>query len=85
MATHLKFGGRRFSVPGSPPVRIALGVLLVLFGLVGFLPILGFWMVPLGFLILSVDLAFVRRWRRKTEVKWGRWRQKRQAAKAEEA
>jgi hypothetical protein len=36
------------------------------------LPILGVWMLPLGLIILSIDLSFVRRWRRRAEVKWGR-------------
>jgi purine-cytosine permease-like protein len=66
-------------------VRIALGILLVLCGFVGFLPILGFWMVPFGLLILSVDVPAVRRFRRRTEVKWGRWRQRRRAEKAAKA
>src|SRR5262249_21702901 len=37
-------------------VRIPLGVLLVLCGFVGFLPILGFWMIPLGLIILAKDV-----------------------------
>lgn len=41
-------------------VRIPLGVLLVLFGLIGFLPVLGFWMLPLGLLVLAVDLPALR-------------------------
>jgi hypothetical protein len=41
---------------------------LILFGCVGFLPVLGFWMVPLGLVILSVDMPAVRRWRRRAEV-----------------
>ena len=41
--------------------RVAAGILLVLFGLVGFLPILGFWMVPLGLLLLAQDVGFLRR------------------------
>jgi hypothetical protein len=45
-----------------------LGVVLILFGCVGFLPVLGFWMVPLGLVILSVDMPAVRRWRRRAEV-----------------
>ena len=81
MGTHLRFGKRRITVPGPSPVRIALGILLVIFGLVGFLPVLGFWMVPLGLLILSIDLPAVRRFRRRTEVKCGRWRQRRRAMK----
>jgi hypothetical protein len=54
-----------------------LGVLLVLAGFLGFLPILGFWMIPLGLIVLSVDVPAVRRLRRRTEVRIGRWRQKR--------
>ncbi len=46
--------------PGSGWTRIPLGIILILCGLVGFLPILGFWMVPLGFLILAIDVPFVR-------------------------
>ena len=41
--------------------RLLTGVLLVLFGLIGFLPILGFWMVPLGLLLLAQDVTFLRR------------------------
>jgi hypothetical protein len=36
-------------------VRIPTGVLLVLGGLVGFLPLVGFWMVPLGLAVLAID------------------------------
>jgi len=46
--------------PGSGVVRILLGLLLVLGGFVGFLPILGFWMIPLGLLVLAIDLPVVR-------------------------
>jgi hypothetical protein len=46
--------------PGSGWTRIPLGLALILCGFVGFLPILGFWMVPLGFLVLAIDVPFVR-------------------------
>jgi hypothetical protein len=46
--------------PGSGLVRIPLGIILILCGVVGFLPVLGFWMVPLGFLVLAIDVPFVR-------------------------
>ena len=74
----------RFSVPipASRPLRIALGIALVLGGFLGFLPILGFWMIPLGLLVLSIDLAPVRRLRRRLEVRWGRRRQKKNGGKA---
>ena len=69
--------GRRLPLPASPGGRLTLGLALVLGGILGFLPILGLWMLPLGLLVLSVDFVFVRRWRRRVMVKWGRWRQKR--------
>jgi hypothetical protein len=48
-----------------PPVlRSLLGVLLIGFGVLGFLPILGFWMVPLGALFIALD---VPPWRRRVE------------------
>jgi hypothetical protein len=37
-------------------VRVPVGVVFVLGGFVGFLPILGFWMLPLGLLLLAIDL-----------------------------
>ncbi len=56
-------------------LRVVVGVLLIFGGILGFLPILGFWMVPLGLLVLSYDLPMVRRWRRRLEVGWlRRWR-----------
>jgi UPF0716 family protein affecting phage T7 exclusion len=42
-------------------VRVLAGLLLIIGGVVGFLPILGFWMVPLGVLLLAQDLPFLRR------------------------
>ena len=68
----ISFG--RFSVPlpQSRMWRVALGIGLILGGTLGFLPILGFWMVPLGLLVLSIDLAIVRCQRRRAEVWWGR-------------
>ncbi len=43
------------------PFRIALGVVLVLGGIVSFLPLVGLWMLPLGLVVLSYDLPPVRR------------------------
>ncbi|MDF1609868.1 hypothetical protein PZ897_16915 [Hoeflea sp. YIM 152468] len=60
----IRLGSRRFRMPQSAPVRIALGSGLVVGGILGFLPILGFWMFPLGLLVLSQDVPVVRRWRR---------------------
>ncbi|MGH6762900.1 MAG: hypothetical protein ACRECW_15080 [Phyllobacterium sp.] len=62
--------GRELPVPQSVLWRRSLGSALVAGGFLGFLPIVGFWMVPLGLLILSHDSAVVRRWRRRFEVKY---------------
>src|SRR6478672_442484 len=72
MATKIRFANRHFHLPRSKPIRIGLGILLVACGLLGFLPVLGFWMIPLGLLVLSVDIPIVRRWRRKLAVWWHR-------------
>ncbi|SLN50238.1 hypothetical protein [Oceanibacterium hippocampi] len=64
----------RKRLPASRVARIAIGVLLVIGGLLGFLPVLGFWMIPLGAMVLSIDLPAVRRLRRRVEVWWGRER-----------
>ena len=50
---------------------MGIGILLVICGILGFLPVLGFWMIPLGLLVLSHDLPMVRRWRRKLAVRFG--------------
>ncbi len=62
----------RENLPRSRPARIAIGTLLVLGGIVGFLPILGFWMVPVGLAILAIDIPAVRRFTRKTSVAFKR-------------
>ena len=64
--------GREFKKPGSPAVRYALAVGLICGGFLGFLPILGFWMLPLGLLILSHELHILRRVRRRWAVRNGR-------------
>ena len=57
------FGGRTLSSLRSDRyrlVRIPLAVVLVLGGLAGFLPVLGFWMVPVGLLLMAVDIPALR-------------------------
>jgi len=70
----IRFGKFTMRVPGSPGLRTALGVALCVGGVLGFLPVLGFWMLPLGLLVLSIDFHPIRRLRRRTEVRWGRRR-----------
>jgi hypothetical protein len=45
-----------------PLVRGFAGILLILAGFVGFLPILGFWMIPLGLAVLATDIPPLKRW-----------------------
>jgi hypothetical protein len=42
-------------------VRSAFGVLLIGGGVFGFLPILGFWMIPLGAALIALDIPPLRR------------------------
>ena len=42
-------------------VRSVLGVLAMIGGVVGFLPILGFWMLPLGVVLVALDIPALRR------------------------
>ncbi|MGA0540324.1 hypothetical protein [Neotabrizicola sp. VNH66] len=53
-----RFGGflARLRSPAARLIRIPVAVLLILFGFLGFLPVLGFWMVPLGLLLLAIDI-----------------------------
>jgi UPF0716 family protein affecting phage T7 exclusion len=71
----LRLGSRQFRLPQRAPTRIALGAGLVVGGTLGFLPVLGFWMVPLGLLVLSQDIPAVRRWRRSFVVRMQRRRE----------
>ncbi len=61
------------------PFRVCAAVLLMVGGLAGFLPVLGFWMLPLGMLLLAQDvpplqrisvrmLAWIERWSRRASV-----------------
>ncbi|MEN3793290.1 hypothetical protein [Fulvimarina sp. MAC3] len=79
----MRIAGRRIGLPQNRWLRMSLGALLVIGGALGFLPILGFWMIPVGLVVLSIDLPGVRRWRRRTEVwlmrKYRAWRTKRTA------
>lgn len=73
-AKRITIFGREFTMPRSRALRVAIGILLVFFGFLGFLPILGFWMIPLGLLVLSYEFTVVRRWRRRFVVWWERRR-----------
>ena len=78
----IRLGKYRVPLPGSWILRVFIGVVLILGGCLGFLPVLGFWMVPLGLVVLSIDLPIARRWRRRLEIWWGNRRAERAAKKA---
>jgi hypothetical protein len=68
----IRIGSFKLPLPRSRLLRIAIGGVLIFFGVFGFLPVLGFWMIPAGLLILSVDVPRVRRWRRRFAVWFSR-------------
>jgi hypothetical protein len=39
-----------------PGLRLVLGLCLVVGGVFGFLPVLGFWMIPLGLAVVALDV-----------------------------
>ena len=66
--------------PKARMVRAPLGVLLIAGGILAFLPVLGLWMMPVGLLLLAVDMPLLRgpvsaamiRLRRR----WARWQRR---------
>ena len=66
--------GRRRIPPG---LRSLAGILCIIGGFLGFLPILGYWMVPVGLLLIAIDIPAMRpvvtrwiiAWRRRIEAR----------------
>ncbi|RMF08942.1 MAG: hypothetical protein D6763_08850 [Alphaproteobacteria bacterium] len=50
--------GRRKVPPG---LRSIVGLLFLVGGVFGFLPVLGFWMIPLGLALIALDIPPLRR------------------------
>jgi hypothetical protein len=46
--------------PSSRWVRVPVAIVFVFGGFVGFLPIVGFWMTPLGLVLIAQDVPFLR-------------------------
>jgi hypothetical protein len=59
--------------PGMALIRIPLALLLILGGIFSFLPILGLWMLPLGLLMLAIDVPPLRRPIGNVMVRLQRW------------
>jgi hypothetical protein len=55
-----------------PGLRLVVGLLLILGGVLGFLPVLGFWMIPLGIGVAALDVKPLIAWARGR--KDGRWK-----------
>lgn len=70
MPRTIKIGSKSYTLPDHALGRMTIGVLLIIGGLLGFLPVLGFWMIPLGILVLSYDIPRVRLWRQKVVAWW---------------
>ncbi|WP_413720508.1 hypothetical protein [Silicimonas sp. MF1-12-2] len=49
---HVRHKTRKYVPPGF---RLPIGLVLMAGGVVGFLPILGFWMIPVGFAVAALD------------------------------
>jgi hypothetical protein len=46
--------------PRARWIRVPAGILLICGGFLGFLPVLGFWMLPLGLLLLAIDIPLLQ-------------------------
>ena len=46
--------------PAAKPYRIPIGIALTVGGVFGFLPVVGFWMVPLGLAVMAQDVPAMR-------------------------
>jgi hypothetical protein len=66
----IRIGSYSYELPAGAPARIAIGLALIVLGFLGFLPILGFWMIPLGIAVLSYDIPRVRLFRQKVMAWW---------------
>ena len=45
----------------GPGTRTLVGILFIIGGILGFLPILGFWMIPVGVILIALEFPRYRR------------------------
>lgn len=76
----------RLREPRARWLRIPLSVALIVGGCLGFLPILGFWMLPAGLLLLSLDIPPLKiptvhalDWLVRCRQRWQMWKLDRNA------
>ncbi|MCA2012890.1 hypothetical protein LCM17_15440 [Cereibacter sphaeroides] len=69
---------RGLTAPGRWWLRAPIAVLFLIGGFLGFLPVLGFWMIPVGLVLLAVDLPGIRpivaRFLVRMQASWRYWR-----------
>ena len=51
---------RKTMEPSAKWIRIPAGIALMTGGMLGFLPILGFWMLPFGLALIARDVPFMQ-------------------------
>ncbi|EAQ03372.1 hypothetical protein OB2597_02092 [Pseudooceanicola batsensis HTCC2597] len=61
----LRHGVDRLRTRVPPGLRTVLGLLLMVGGVFGMLPILGFWMLPLGATLIWFDVRAIWHWFRR--------------------
>lgn len=75
----------RLREPRARWIRIPAALLLMVGGVFSFLPVLGLWMLPLGLLLLAVDVPVLRRPMGKAILvvrrRWATWKRKRAPAR----
>jgi hypothetical protein len=66
--------------PSARLVRIPIGILLIFGGIFSILPVLGIWMLPLGLLLLAIDVPVlqgpVSGTILRVQRKWTTWRRR---------
>lgn len=59
--------------PSASWIRIPVGILLMIGGVFAVLPGLGIWMLPLGLILLALDIALLKRPTAAMVVRGERW------------
>jgi hypothetical protein len=63
LPSRLGAAARFLRQPSGRWFRIPAGLLLIIGGILGFLPIFGIWMLPFGLALLAEDVPVLRSWR----------------------
>ncbi len=71
----------RLVAPGAWPLRVPAATVLVVGGLLWFLPFFGLWMLPLGLLLLAVDVPRLRPMVTAALIRGRRWIARRRAVR----